>query len=128
MGIHMYAQTAARLDHDCESAVLPLLIICCEDRGGSDPLDSAPGLCDLAGFLRTTGGTEQWPLLAACVVACIAAVAPVGKRLLARDRVGRAGDASFLLWLLFPVALTRVAVVARPVFLGRYMIFACPHC
>jgi hypothetical protein len=61
------------------------------------------------------------------MAACGIAIAFVGKRLWRRDPDRNVWRLQFLLlWLLFPIALTVVLSLARPVFLGRYMIFCLP--
>jgi hypothetical protein len=52
---------------------------------------------------------------------------PLGRALFASGQNREAWRAQFLLvWLFFPVALTVLLSFARPVFLGRYMIFCLP--
>jgi len=106
--------------------VFPLLIFVAKTGAGPIKWIQRPGLHDLATFFeQLAGGT--WPVLAAYAVACGVAIAPFRKRLFARDQSWETWRCQFLiLWLLFPVALTVVLSFARPVFLGRYMIFCLP--
>ncbi len=106
--------------------VAPLLIFVAKTGAGPIKWIQRPGLLDLAGFYeQLAGGT--WLVLAAYVVACVVALVPFGKRLLRRDQSWEIWRCQFLLlWLLFPVALSAVLSLARPVFLGRYMIFCLP--
>ena len=72
-------------------------------------------------------GGNSWLLLAVYVNGCIAAVAPLGNRLLKTGQDRETWRAQFLLiWLMFPVVLTSLLSFARPVFLGRYLIFCLP--
>ena len=106
--------------------VAPLLIFVAKTGAGPIKWIQRPGLRDLATFYeQLAGGT--WLVLAAYVVACGVAIAPFRKQLLARSQSGETWRCQFLLlWLLFPVALTAALSLARPVFLGRYMIFCLP--
>lgn len=106
--------------------VAPLLIFVAKTGAGPIKWIQRPGLRDLAGFYeQLAGGT--WLVLAAYVVACGVALVPFGKRLLRRDQSWEIWRCQcLLLWLLFPVALSAVLSLARPVFLGRYMIFCLP--
>jgi mannosyltransferase len=106
--------------------VAPLLIFVAKTGAGPIKWIQRPGLRDLATFYeQLAGGT--WLVLAAYVVACGVAIAPFRKQLLARNQSWETWRCQFLLlWLLFPVALTALLSLARPVFLGRYMIFCLP--
>ena len=106
--------------------VAPLLIFVAKTGAGPIKWIQRPGLRDLATFYeQLAGGT--WLVLAAYVVACGVAIAPFRKQLLARSQSWETWRCQFLLlWLLFPVALTAALSLARPVFLGRYMIFCLP--
>jgi mannosyltransferase len=106
--------------------VAPLLIFVAKTGAGPIKWIQRPGLRDLATFYeQLAGGT--WLVLAAYVVACGVAIAPFRKQLLARSQSWETWRCQFLLlWLLFPVALTALLSLARPVFLGRYMIFCLP--
>ena len=78
-------------------------------------------------FYEHLAGGANWMLLVVCAAACVAALVPVGKALLSRDQDWETWRSQFLLmWLFFPVVLTIVLSFARPVFLGRYMIFCLP--
>ena len=78
-------------------------------------------------FYELLAGGANWMLLVVCAAACVAALVPVGKALLSRDQDWETWRSQFLLmWLFFPVVLTIVLSFARPVFLGRYMIFCLP--
>ena len=108
-------------------AVLPLLVFVAKTGAGPIRWIQRPGIRDLLEFYEHLAGGSNWALLAICGLAGIAAVIPVGKKLLARDQNWEAWRIQFLLiWLLFPVALTALLSFARPVFLGRYMIFCLP--
>lgn len=106
--------------------VAPLLIFVAKTGAGPIKWIQRPGLRDLATFYeQLAGGT--WIVLAAYVVACGVAIGPFRKQLLARNQSWETWRCQFLLlWLLFPVLLTAVLSLARPVFLGRYLIFCLP--
>ena len=108
-------------------AVLPLLIFVVKTGAGPIRWIQRPSVRDVLEFFEHLAGSGSWPLLAMYAVACIVAVAPVGKRFFACDPTWETWRVQFLLvWLLFPVGLTVVLSFARPVFLGRYMIFCLP--
>jgi len=108
-------------------AVLPLLIFVAKTGAGPIKWIPRPGLRELLEFYVLFAGGDRWPLAAVFAVACIAAVIPVGRNLLLRDQPCETWRCQFLLvWLLFPIVLTFVLSVVRPVFLGRYMIFCLP--
>ena len=108
-------------------AVLPLLIFVAKTGAGPIRWIHRPSLHDVFEFFEHLAGSDSWPLAALYAVACIVAVAPLAVRLLARDQSWETWRVQFLLvWLLFPVLLTVLLSFARPVFLGRYMIFCLP--
>ena len=108
-------------------AVLPLLIFVAKTGAGPIKWIQRPGLRDLLDFYEHLAGSDTWFPPAIYAVACIAAVFPLRKSLLARNQSWEVWRCQFLLvWLLFPVALTVVLSFARPVFLPRYMIFCLP--
>jgi mannosyltransferase len=108
-------------------AVLPLLVFVAKTGAGPIRWIQRPGFHDLFEFFKHLAGSNRWPLLALCAVACIMAVAPLGKSLWARGQAWEVWRCQFLLlWLFFPVVLTVLLSFARPVFLARYMIFCLP--
>jgi mannosyltransferase len=108
-------------------AVLPLLIFVAKTGAGPIRWIQRPGLYDLLEFWEHLAGSNSWLLLAVYVAGCIAAVAPLGNRLLKAGQDRETWRTQFLLiWLLFPVVLTALLSFARPVFLGRYLIFCLP--
>jgi mannosyltransferase len=108
-------------------AVLPLLVFVAKTGAGPIKWIQRPGLRDVIEFYEHLAGGANWMLLVVCAAACVAAVVPVGKALLSRDQDWETWRSQFLLmWLFFPVVLTIVLSFARPVFLGRYMIFCLP--
>jgi mannosyltransferase len=108
-------------------AVGPLLIFVVKTGAGPIRWIHRPSVLDVLEFFEHLAGSGSWPLLAMYAVACIVAVAPLGKKFFARDQTWETWRAQFLLvWLLFPVGLTVLLSFARPVFLGRYMIFCLP--
>ncbi len=108
-------------------AVLPLLVFVAKTGAGPIRWIQKPGLYDLAQFFQHLAGSNGWPLLALFGIACILAVAPLGKSLWARDSAWEVWRCQFLLWwLFFPVIATVLLSFARPVFLARYMILCLP--
>ena len=108
-------------------AVLPLLIFVAKTGAGPIRWIHRPSPHDVLEFFEHLAGGDNWLLAALYAVACIVAVAPLGKKLLGRDQTWETWRVQFLLvWLLFPVGLTVLLSFARPVFLARYMIFCLP--
>jgi mannosyltransferase len=108
-------------------AVLPLLVFVAKTGAGPIRWIQRPGIRDVLAFYEHLAGGGNWFLLAVCGVAGIAAVVPAGKKLFTRDQDWDTWRLRFLLiWLFLPVALTVLFSFARPVFLGRYMIFCLP--
>jgi hypothetical protein len=107
--------------------VLPLLVFVAKTGAGPLRWIRRPTLRTLGEFFEHLCGSYEWPLAALYVVACGTALAFVGKRLWRRDADRDVWRLQFLLiWMLFPIGLTAVLSFARPVFLGRYMIFCLP--
>ena len=109
-------------------AVLPLLVFVAKTGAGPIRWIPRPGVRDVLEFYEHLAGGNNWGLLLIFALACLAAVMPLGKQLLARgqswETCWETWRAQFLLtWLIFPVLLTVLLSFARPVFLGRYMIF-----
>jgi mannosyltransferase len=108
-------------------AVSPLLIFIAKTGAGPIRWVPRPGLHDLLRFFERLAGGSNWVLATICATAGVAAIAPVRKRLVARDQSWETWRCQFLvLWLLFPVGLTVLLSFARPVFLARYLIFCLP--
>jgi len=108
-------------------AVLPLLVFVAKTGAGPIRWIQRPGLHDVLAFCENFAGSNRWPLALIYAIACIAAVAPFRRQLRARGQSWEVWRCQFLvLWLLFPVVLTIVASIARPVFLPRYLIFCLP--
>ena len=108
-------------------AVLPLLIFVAKTGAGPIRWVPRPGLHDVVEFFEHLAGGRNGALAGIYTVACVAAVAPLRRHLLARNQAWETWRCQFLLlWLLFPVLLTVVLSCARPVFLARYMIFCLP--
>lgn len=131
---HRTEESRARISVDLRRAwrtialaVLPLLIFVAKTGTGPIRWIPRPGMHDLLRFFENLAGSNGWPLPAMYAVACIAAVAPLEKRLWARNPTWETWRCQFLLvWLFFPILLTVVLSFARPVFLARYMIFCLP--
>jgi len=108
-------------------AVLPLLIFVAKTGAGPIRWIHRPDLHDLLGFAEHLSGGNNWPLPAIYAAACMVAVATFGRRLKERGQSWEVWRAQFLLlWLLFPIGLTIVVSIVRPVFLARYLIFCLP--
>ncbi len=108
-------------------AVLPLLVFVAKTGAGPIKWIQRPGIHDLLRFFQQLAGGTSWILLVVYAAGCVAAVAPVRKKLLAHAASWDAWRCQFLLvWLLLPVVLTVVLSFARPVFLPRYLIFILP--
>jgi len=108
-------------------AVLPLLVFVAKTGAGPIRWITGPGVSDVLEFYEHLAGGSNWVLLIVCAVACVAGVMRFGKQLFARFQSWEIWRAQFLLiWLFFPVVLTVLLSFARPVFLGRYMIFCLP--
>jgi mannosyltransferase len=108
-------------------AVLPLLIFVAKTGAGPIRWIQRPGLRGVLEFYRNMAGGNSWALLGICALACSFAIAASGKKLFARAQESQTWRVQLLLiWLFFPVLLTVLLSFARPVFLGRYMIFCLP--
>ncbi len=108
-------------------AVLPLLVFVAKTGAGPIRWIPRPGVRDVLEFYEHLAGGSNWVLPVVFAVACIAAVLPVTRQLWAREQAWETWRTQFLLiWLFFPVVLTVLLSFARPVFLGRYMIFCLP--
>ncbi|HTW32324.1 MAG TPA: glycosyltransferase family 39 protein [Candidatus Sulfotelmatobacter sp.] len=104
-------------------AVSPLLIFVAKTGAGPIKWIARPGIHDLLRF--ATDMTDGIPVI--YLAACLLALVPLRKNILARGPGWETWRAQFLLiWLLFPIALTVLLSFARPVFLARYMIFCIP--
>jgi mannosyltransferase len=107
--------------------VLPLLAFVAKTGAGPIRWIHRPGPGDLVQFFQHLCGSDRWPLALLYVAACAVAVSSVGPRLWKRDPSRDVWRLQFLLiWFFFPIVLTALLSFARPVFLGRYMIFCLP--
>jgi mannosyltransferase len=108
-------------------AVLPLLAFVAKTGAGPIRWIPRPGFRDVLAFYQQLAGGSNWILPAAYALSCIAAVMPYRVKLSVPARNWELWRTQFLLiWLFVPVALTALLSFARPVFLGRYMIFCLP--
>lgn len=107
-------------------AVLPLLAFVGKTGAGAIRWIPRPGVQDLLDYAEHLAGNGGLPLLLCYVAACLAAIVPLGGlfRLAAGWDVWR--RQFLLIWLLFPVTLTVLLSLARPVFLARYLVFCLP--
>jgi len=106
---------------------LPLLTFVAKTGAGPIRWIHRPGSRDLVEFFEHLCGSDRWPLALLYVAACAVAASSVGQRLWKRDPNRDVWRLQFLLiWFFFPVVLTVLLSFARPVFLGRYMIFCLP--
>ncbi len=108
-------------------AVLPLLIFVAKTGAGPIKWIHRPGPADLPQLYEHLAGGSSWILLVLVAAACVAAIFPFGRSLLRQAQSWEIWCSQFLLiWLIFPPLLTALLSFARPVFLGRYMIFCLP--
>ncbi len=106
---------------------LPLLIFVAKTGAGPIRWVHRPGIHDLLNFWKQISGGSSWPLPLIYFLLCLAALAPLGKRLLRPDQSREVWAYHFLLvWLLFPVLLTFFLSFLRPVFLARFLMFCQP--
>ena len=104
-------------------SVLPLLIFVAKTGAGPIHWIQRPRLSDLLRF--SSDLTNGLPML--YLAACVLALLPSQRNLLARDQKWETWRVQFLcIWLVFPIVLTVVLSLARPVFLPRYMTFCIP--
>ena len=116
-------------------AVLPLLVFVAKTGAGPIRWVQRPDLRDVFEFYAHLAGGNNWALPVLCAVAGMVALAPFRKQLWTRPRDWETNwggcwgvwrSQFLLIWLFFPVGLTVLLSFARPVFLGRYMIFCLP--
>ena len=110
-------------------AVLPLLVFAAKTGAGPIGWITRPSLREVLDFTEQLAGNDGLPLLLLYAAACLAAIISQEKMTWLL-RPGIASDVwtrQFLLvWLLFPVGVTLLLSLARPIFLGRYFIFCLP--
>jgi mannosyltransferase len=108
-------------------AVLPLLAFAAKTGAGPIRWIHRPGFQDLLDYWEHLAGNDGLPLLLLYAAACLAAILPLRKSLFSLGTGWNIWRHQFLLiWLLFPVALTLLLSLARPVFLARYFVFSLP--
>ncbi|HLV88558.1 MAG TPA: glycosyltransferase family 39 protein [Candidatus Sulfotelmatobacter sp.] len=108
-------------------AFLPLLVFVAKTGAGPIRWIQRPGVHDLWAFADQFVGAGGWPLVVLTAVAVLAALLPLWRCLAQRNQNWTVWRVQFLLvWIAFPVLLTFLLSFARPVFLGRYMIFCLP--
>ena len=104
-------------------SVLPLIIFVAKTGAGPIRWIHRPGITDVWNFWGYFAGGV--PLLAAASLALI--TAGLGRRLWAKGQGWEIWRVQFLgVWLLFPILITLLLSVAKPVFYPRYMIFCLP--
>lgn len=102
---------------------VPVLIFVAKTGAGPIKWIKRPGISYLARF--TGDITNGWPVI--YLVGCALAMFVVGRNLFRPRKTWNEWRVQFLsIWLLFPVLLTVLLSLARPVFLPRYMIFCIP--
>ena len=107
--------------------VLPLLTFVGKTGAGPIRWIHRPGARDLVEFFEHLCGSDHWPLALLYVAACAVVLSSVGPRLWKRHPSRDVWRLQFLLiWFFFPIVLTVLLSFARPIFLGRYMIFCLP--
>ena len=108
-------------------AVLPLLAFVGKTGAGPIRWIGRPGFRDVLDYAEHLTGNAGVPLLLLYAAACLAAILPQRTRLFRSGAGPEAWRFQFLLiWLLFPVGLTLLLSLARPVFLARYFVFCLP--
>jgi mannosyltransferase len=108
-------------------AVLPILAFVGKTGAGQIRWIPRPGWRELLEYWEHLAGNAGLPLLLLYLAACVAAVLPLRRSLFRRRAEWQVWRYQFLLiCLLFPVALTLLLSIARPVFLARYLIFCSP--
>jgi mannosyltransferase len=108
-------------------AILPLMAFVAKTGAGPIRWIRRPGVHDLLDFGERLTGNDGLPLLLLYAAACLAPITPLRGRLFRRGAGWDVWRVQFLLiWLLFPVALTVMLSLARPLFLARYLIFCLP--
>ena len=108
-------------------AILPLMAFVAKTGAGPIRWIHRPGVHDLLDYGERLAGNDGLPLLLLYAAACLAAIMPLRGWLFRRGAGWEAWRVQFLLiWLLFPVALTLMLSLARPVFLPRYLVFCLP--
>jgi mannosyltransferase len=108
-------------------AVLPLLAFVGKTGAGQIRWIQRPSFHDLLDYWEHLAGNAGLPLLLLYAAACLAAILPLRGLIF---RLGANWDVwrlqFLLIWLFFPVALTLLLSLARPVFLARYLFFCLP--
>ena len=108
-------------------AVLPLLAFVAKTGAGPIRWIWRPGVHDVLDYWEHLAGNDGLPLLLLYAAACLAAILPLRGQLFRQAADWDVWRCQFLLiWLLFPVVLTLLLSLARPIFLGRYFIFCLP--
>ncbi len=108
-------------------AVFPVLAFVGKTGAGAIRWLRRPGFRDMLDYLEHLAGNDGLPLLLLYASACLAAILPVRKHLFRPREEQSVWRIQFLvIWLLFPLGLTLLLSLARPVFLGRYLIFCLP--
>jgi mannosyltransferase len=108
-------------------AALPILAFVGKTGAGQIRWIQRPGLRELLEYWEHLAGNAGSLLLLLYVAACVAALLPLRESLFRQRTEWQVWRYQFLLiWLLFPVALTLLLSIARPVFLARYLIFCLP--
>jgi mannosyltransferase len=104
-------------------AVFPLIVFVAKTGAGPIRWIRRPGITDVWDFWRYFAGGV--PLLAAAALAII--IVRMRRRLWAKDQNWEIWRLQFLgVWLLFPIFITLLMSLAKPVFYPRYMIFCLP--
>jgi len=108
-------------------AVLPLLAFVGKTGAGPIRWIPKPSAHTLLDYWEHLAGNDGLPLLLLYSAACLAAILPLRGRLFGLAADWDVWRIRFLLiWLFFPVVLTVLLSLARPVFLPRYFIFCLP--
>ncbi len=107
--------------------VLPLLVFVAKTGAGPLRWVQRPGWHDFLRIWEQLSGASNWLLPSILLLASLAAAGPAGRRLFTRNPDWETWRIQFLVvWLVFPVVLTAVLSLLRPLFMPRFLMFCQP--
>jgi mannosyltransferase len=108
-------------------AVLPVLAFVGKTGAGQIRWIQRPGVHDLLDYWEHLAGNAGLPLALLCTAARLAAILPLRGRLFRPAAGWNVWRVQFLvIWMIFPVGLTLLLSMVRPLFLARYFAFCLP--